>query len=265
MNSLACLLTPIAAINLGVSGLIAVRVIQGLFQGIAYPSCHALFAKWAPVAEKSRMISLAICGCYFGTVIANLLAGWLAEHYGWGSIFYVFGAIGLIWYVVWTLLVRSSPDQDKWITKMEKSYIINNVSANVQEKLNVPWIKLFTSIPVWAIATAHTCFNWGFYTFLTQLPMYLKDALKFELEATGFVAALPYLTLGIGMATVGYLADWIHNQGYLTVTQIRKTYACTAFVIQSGLLVLLAYTIDPVACVAIITVAVTIGAFPSSG
>jgi ACS family sodium-dependent inorganic phosphate cotransporter len=67
------------------------------------------------------------------------------------------------------------------------------------------------------------------------------------------------------MATVGLLADWIYIKGYLTITQIRKTYACSAFVVQGALMVLLGYTGDATACVAIVTVAVTIGAFPSSG
>jgi MFS family permease len=132
---------------------------------------------WAPESEKSRMISFVICGCYFGTVITNLASGTLATSYGWSSIFYVFGGIGIIWCVVWILIVRRTPELDRWITKKEKEYILNNVSPNVKEELNIPWMKIFTNVPVWAIAIAHTCFNWGFYTFLTQLPMYLKGFL----------------------------------------------------------------------------------------
>jgi ACS family sodium-dependent inorganic phosphate cotransporter len=181
--------------HLGVGGLIGIRVIQGIFQGLAYPSCHALFAKWSPDTEKSRMISLSICGSYFGTVIANLTAGSLAVQYGWASIFYTFGAIGLVWFILWVLIVRKSPQSDKWITQKEKDYIMNNISSNAYGNLKTPWKKLFTSVPVLAVTINHFCFNWGHYTFLTELPIYLKDALKFDLESTGFVASLPYITV----------------------------------------------------------------------
>lgn len=38
----------------------------------------------------------------------------------------------------------------------------------------VPWKRMFLSYPVWAIIIAHFCENWGFYTFLTELPTFMK-------------------------------------------------------------------------------------------
>lgn len=45
----------------------------------------------------------------------------------------------------------------------------------------VPWKEILTSWPVWGIVFAHFANNWGFYTLLTCLPMYLKYVLRFDM------------------------------------------------------------------------------------
>lgn len=175
MTSIACILTPLIAESFQIKGLIAIRIFQGIMSGLSIPSCHVLFAYWAPENERSRMISLAFCGIYFGTVISNMASGALAVNYGWPSIFYVFGGVGLIWCCIWAIIVRKSPEQDNFISKEEKRYILTNLNVQKREKLNTPWSKIFTSLPVYALTVANVTSNWGFYTLLTQLPSYLKS------------------------------------------------------------------------------------------
>lgn len=47
------LLTPLAA-NGGVYVLMAVRVVEGIFEGVTFPCIHAVWSKWAPPHERSR-------------------------------------------------------------------------------------------------------------------------------------------------------------------------------------------------------------------
>lgn len=245
--------------------MIGIRVVQGIAGGLSFPSFAPLFALWAPKNEKSRMASIAVSGTHFGAVIANLLSGYLSVNFGWPSIFYSFGTAGLVWYVFWIILVRKSPDYDRCITRAEKDYIRENLDNKIQEKLNVPWKKIFTSKAVWAIAIAHSSFNWGFYTLLTQLPSYLKDTLKFELESTGYISALPYFLLGLIQSISGSIADWMKIKGFVTVGFIRKCYICIPYIVQGSLLIAVAYIPDPNTCVVLITLAVAVGGFASSG
>ena len=52
---------------------------------------HALWSRWAPPLERSKLVTAAYSGSYFGTVISMALSGLLAEEFGWSSIFYVSG------------------------------------------------------------------------------------------------------------------------------------------------------------------------------
>jgi hypothetical protein len=46
----------------------------------------------------------------------------------------------------------------------------------------VPYKKIATSMPFWAILVAHCGQNWGFYMLLTQLPTYMKNVLGFDVK-----------------------------------------------------------------------------------
>lgn len=53
----------------------------------------------------------------------------------------------------------------------------------VQGSLQVPWLSIAKSLPVIALAIAHFCNNWGYYTLLTCLPQYLKHILHFDIKS----------------------------------------------------------------------------------
>ncbi|XP_059615178.1 vesicular glutamate transporter 1-like [Phlebotomus argentipes] len=265
MTAILTLLTPVAATH-SVWMLMAVRIIEGVFEGVTFPCIHAVWARWAPVYERSRMATIAYAGNYAGTVVAMPLSGVLAGRFGWQSVFYVFGGIGCVWLVAWFLIVRAGPECDPFISDQEREYIERSI-GDPNEKRNIkhPWKAIFTSAAVWAIVASNFAENWGFYTLLTQLPTFLKDTLGFELGKTGFISAIPYLVMGSLLGISGYLADWSQVKGYLTTSQVRKYFNCGAFLGQTVFMMLAAYLLDPTGTVASITVAVGLGAFAWSG
>lgn len=48
------------------------------------------------------------------------------------------------------------------------------------------------------------------------------ESLNFQVEKSGFISAIPYLTMGILLGVAGYLADWTQVKGWLTTTQVRQ-------------------------------------------
>ena len=57
-------------------------------------------------------------GSQFGTVIALLLSGVIAEGIGWEWIFYFFGISGCIWCIVWLIICYDSPAKHPRITEV---------------------------------------------------------------------------------------------------------------------------------------------------
>lgn len=85
------------------------------------------------------------------------------------------GALGLIWSIIWWVVISESPEEDPHISAAELQYIKNSM-GNSQYNANIkhPWKSIILSAPVWAIIISHFAENWGFYTLMTQLPKYLN-------------------------------------------------------------------------------------------
>ena len=49
--------------------------------------------------------------------------------------------------------------------------------------MSVPWKDMLTSKAVWAIILSNFATDWGFYTYLTLLPLFYKDVLFFDISS----------------------------------------------------------------------------------
>ncbi|CAG0879058.1 unnamed protein product [Cyprideis torosa] len=226
VTSILTLLTPLAATH-GVASLVAIRVAVGLCEGVTYPSMHAVWFKWAPRLERSRLASIAFAGSYFGTVVAMVTSGSLAHFHGWESVFYVFGAVGLLWCMPWLSVVNENPRDDPTVTEDELRLCRSEEGNQVNK---IPWREIWTSAPVWAIIVAHFCENWGFYTMLTELPAFMEDEFGLNLAHSGLMASLPYLAMGVVVVTVGQIADAIRQRELLSTTLVST---CGGFIIRA--------------------------------
>ncbi|XP_072381509.1 sialin-like isoform X1 [Diabrotica undecimpunctata] len=264
VTALLTLVTPwIARTNVYL--LLAVRIIEGIFEGVTYPCIHAIWSRWAPPLERSRLATIAFSGSYIGTVVSMPLCSILASTLGWSSIFYFFGTVGLIWCLAWMVIVTDSPEDDRHITEQELKYIINSLEAKSSKKMKIPWSSFVTSMPVWAITVSHFSENWGFYTMLTQLPKFMKRVLNFNLQGAGFTSALPYLLMAIMTQFSGHFADWFIVKRILSVTQVRRIFNCSGFVAQTIFMMAATYWLTPVGTTFCISMAVGLGAFAWAG
>ena len=71
------LLPPAAAISPW--AVAALRVLQGIFQGILFPGFAAIWSRWAPPMERSRLDGLPRAGGFCGAMACNLIGGWQCD------------------------------------------------------------------------------------------------------------------------------------------------------------------------------------------
>lgn len=253
--ALLSLITPWAA-QTSFALLIIVRAAEGICAGIVYPCPTKIWSKWAPPLERSQLNSFTFGGFSVGTVVMMPVSGFLAENFGWQSVFYVTGSIACVWYVVWLFWIEESPLTDSKITEKERDYIVESLKhesiLNDNKKPPIPWGKILTSGPVWAIVAANTVEDHGFYTLLNSLPLYLSDTLDLNLQSTGLIAALPYLASTIMIYPVAFIADWTRRNGYLSTTQVRKASQCGGLIGEATFMiaaVMLAHPVWSLVCI----------------
>jgi len=84
-----------------------------------------IYVRWAPPHEKSRLIGFSCSGNNIGNIIALSLGGWLCDVDGWSSVFYLFGAVGIVWSILMFGLNSDTPQTHKFISDMERDYIVD--------------------------------------------------------------------------------------------------------------------------------------------
>ncbi|KAG7336475.1 hypothetical protein KOW79_001168 [Hemibagrus wyckioides] len=249
---------------------IVVRVLQGLVEGVSYPACHGIWAKWAPPLERSRLATTAFCGSYAGAVIAMPLAGVLVQYSGWASVFYVYGSFGITWYLFWILVSYESPAAHPTITPEERKYIEEAIgeSATFQNpltKFNTPWRKFFTSMPVYAIIVANFCRSWTFYLLLISQPAYFKEVFGFEISKVGILSALPHLVMTIVVPIGGQMADYLRSNHIMSTTNVRKLMNCGGFGLEATFLLVVGFSHSKGVAISFLVLAVGFSGFAISG
>ncbi|KAH0817601.1 hypothetical protein GEV33_005190 [Tenebrio molitor] len=265
VTALLTLITPWCA-KTNVYLLLTVRIIEGVFEGVTYPCIYAVWSRWAPPLERTKLATLAFSGSCVGTVVSMPASAYLATALGWPSVFYFFGVVGLIWFVIWWILVAESPAEDPRISKGELEYI-QKCLANVDAKRNIthPWKEIFTSLPVLANVVTTFTDNWGVFTLLTQLPKFMKDMFNFDLGKSGFLSGLPYLAMAIMIQFSGHVADWLREKKHFSTTKVRKMFTCGAFVLRAAFLIAAAFSTSTVGSIIFLVLAEGLGVCSWSG
>ncbi|XP_012343684.1 putative inorganic phosphate cotransporter isoform X1 [Apis florea] len=219
------LITPITVEIGEATGLIIVRLLMGLCEGTTFPALNAMLAQWTPPEERSMIGSLVFAGAQLGTVFANSLSGVILRYsiIGWPAVFYVFGSIGILWFLLWLVICYNNPDTHPFISERERIFLQERMRAHTHKKPpSVPWKHLLKSTPLWALIAAQVGHDWGFFTLVNDLPKYMSNVLKYSIDHNGFLSALPYLTMWICSTITSCLADWMITNGLMSRTNVRK-------------------------------------------
>lgn len=234
-TAILSLLTPIAA-EKSFRLLVALRILEGLGEGVTWPAMHALFSKWATPLERSKFPTLTYSGSYVGTVVAFISSGYLCSSSflgGWPSVFYVFGSFGCIWFCFWCVFTASAPRSHRWISLAEKEYLETEIAKNANPNVGkIPLRHILLSMPVWAIIVSHVSFNWGFYTLLTELPAFFTNILGFDIKKNGLISSLPYIVQTVVQVSSGQLIDRL-RANKISTTVTRKFTDCVGHLIPA--------------------------------
>ncbi|XP_048780950.2 vesicular glutamate transporter 1-like isoform X2 [Ostrea edulis] len=245
----------------------AVRILQGLVEGVTYPACHGIWRHWAPPLERSRLATISFCGSYAGAVLGMPLSGILTKNLGWQSGFYVFGILGMIWCIFWMIFSFEKPSTNPHITQEERIYIETSIAESgclVDKDMKTPWLKFFSSMPVYAIIVANFCRSWTFYLLIISQPMYFTEVFHFDVSKSGILAALPHLVMAIIVPIGGFAADKL-RQRLLTTTHVRKIFNCGGFGLEACFLLGVAITRNTTTAIVCLTLAVGSSGFAISG
>ncbi|KAM5298341.1 uncharacterized protein ACOB6Z_011757 [Ctenodactylus gundi] len=239
-SSLLTLCIPLAA-NLGLAFLLATRIVQGLLQGSGFGGHFALWRRWAPPHERSRLCSIGLSGMILGLFTVILLGGIISQALGWPFVFYVFGSLGCACGLLWFVLVYDDPTSHPWIGITEKEYILSTSDQKVcSEDRSLPIKDALRSLPLWSICLCSFSHQWLVNTMVVYTPTYISYMYHINIRDNGLLSSLPFLVAWLMGILGGLLADFLLTKNFRLVT-VRKIFTIAGQLPPSAGLVAMPY------------------------
>ncbi len=188
--------------------LVAVRILFGAFEGPMAPAITKVVNAWALPKEKGKVTGMWIGAMPAGVIVGNVLSGYVISNYGWRSIFYIFGAGGVLLGIAMWRLLRDTPGEHPKISKEEQELIESQNEAavvktgggsTIGQLLRDPYLYLLSIVYFGFIINAWAAQTW--------LPTYFVKARGSDLMTSSVFSSVPWVVAFIGCLTLGWLSD----------------------------------------------------------
>jgi ACS family glucarate transporter-like MFS transporter len=223
--------------------LFVMRFMVGLAESPSFPANARIVAAWFPGPERGTASAIFNSAQYFSLVAFAPLMGWLAHDFGWRSVFFVMGGVGIVAAFFFVRLIHSPVDHPT-INKAEFDYIeaggglVRMEEKNAANGAALSWAnvrQVLTSRMLLGVYLGQYCINVLTYFFVTWFPIYLVKERGLSILQAGFTAALPALCGFAGGILGGIISDaLLKKTGSLNIA--RKTPLLLGMVLATSII-----------------------------
>lgn len=212
--------------------LVLCRALEGFGEAFYFPASMALISEYHGPETKSRAMGFHQSSVYAGSIAGGALSGYLAQHYGWRSGFYLFGGAGILLGVI-LLFTLKEPARKQTQSELDAhatlDYTQGNLWADIAEIFRTPMVRVLMAVFVGA--------NFVFSVFTTWMPTFLKEKFGLSLSLAGFSGTAYQQTFSmIGVVVGGVLADRLARRylGGRMMAQTVGLFGGVAFIFLTG-------------------------------
>jgi len=230
--SLACLSHGLAV---SFAMLAVSRFLLGVGEGGGFPAATRGVAEWFPVQERATAMGIINAGTAVGAVVAPPLIALVLVFANWRWIFFLTGALGLLW-TGWWRLAYFRPEEHPRLSGIEREKIQPAAQSSVSAT-KIPWLRLLRIREAWGLVIAKFLSDAAWYFYLFWLPKYLYDARGFDIKGVGTLAWIPYAASGVGCLLGGGLSSYLVHRKFSVGTARKVALGLSAAVMPFILLV----------------------------
>jgi ACS family hexuronate transporter-like MFS transporter len=201
-------------------GLLAVsRFLLGMGEGGGFPAATKAVAAWFPTRERATAMGIINAGTAVGAVCAPPLIAYTLAELSWRWVFFLSGAVGLLWAVWWRSAYYEPADHPRFSDGETKAIVPA-----------IPWLRLLAYVPVWGLVFAKFLSDAAWYFYLFWLPKYMYDARGFDTKQVGYYVWIPYAASGLGSLCGGWFSSRLIHAGHSLDTARKVALGMSAAV-----------------------------------
>jgi MFS transporter, ACS family, D-galactonate transporter len=194
----------------GFTILLMMRLMLGIGESVAFPSCSKILARDLPEHHRGFANGVIMSAVAFGNAIGTFGAGLLMARYGWRPVFIGVGLVSLLWLPTWI----------KWMPcgRAMGSSVVKTAG----------YVDILRQRSFWGASLGHFCAAYLVYFMVTWLPFYLVRERNLSMQGMARTASVYYLVDALSAIASGQFSDFWIRKGY-TTTLVRKTAMAIGF------------------------------------
>ncbi len=254
------LFTALSGAATGFYSLLAYRFIFGVGEAGAFPNMARIQSRWLPADTRARFGGLLWMFARWGGAFSIPLAGAMmrgfdsdtfrqflqrmpllsafAETDSWRLIFWVAGAMGLVWVVTFYYWFRDHPSEKPSVNRAELELITRGNPPEVRghSMESRLWSKLFLNRSLLALGVLYLCGSFGWSFFASWMPKYMEQVVNakstYSEVETEWLSAAPHFCGGIACLVGGVLCNrWVARTGN---RRQRALFPVTGYIVAAG-------------------------------
>jgi len=224
-------------------GFAMVRGLLGFSEAGNFPAGIKATAEWFPKQERALATGIFNSGTSIGPIVAPLLVPFILGMYGWKEVFWITGALGLVWLIFWWIFYEI-PSKQKRLRQSEFDYINQDNKTKITETpvIKLKWRQLLYLRQTWVFIIGKVLTDPIWWFFLFWLPAYFSDTFNLNLTRPSLHLAVVYTAATFGNIGGGYLSSFFIKKGW-PVLKARKTTLFIAAIAVTPVF-LIRYTTD---------------------
>jgi ACS family D-galactonate transporter-like MFS transporter len=163
-----------------------------------FPTNSRVVATWFPEHERAKATAVYTVGEYLGLACFSPLLFWVSHRFGWRWLFFLVGAVGIVFAIVWRGAYREREDLDSTRTTAASTPL---KWGQIRDLLRYR--------QVWGASIGQFGGNSTLVFFLTWFPTYLAKERHMTSLTAGWNAILPFAAAACGIMLAGWGSDLI--------------------------------------------------------
>ena len=223
----------------GFVSLILIRFMFGIGEAGSSPCSTGVISRWFPKKEVGKAQGFIWAASRMGGALTPFIVLPVITYLGWRAAFYILGAVGVIWSVVWYLFYRNQPKEMRGISLDEiEEAPVTHMQVSTQ-KVSIPWKSLLGSKQFWLILSMYFFYAFGSWFFFSWFPTFMELGRGFEKDQLTYAIAVPFVMSMIGNISGGYLTDKLSSKYGLKVG--RKALGSSSLIVSAIFMFLAAF------------------------
>jgi len=215
----------------GLMSLLVIRFMFGIGEAGSSPCSTGVISRWFEKDEVGKAQGYVWAASRMGGALTPFVVIPVMVTVGWRAAFYLLGALGVIWAIVWWLYYRDSRETSRASSPRNTSSISSTSS--------LPWSSILGNRQFWLICGMYFFYAFGSWFFFSWFPTFMELGRGFDKTELTYAVAVPFIMSMMGNIAGGHLTDRLTKRYGIKIG--RKALGSTSLAVSAVCMFLAAF------------------------